>query len=60
MARNDDKIRMPSTGAGITQYWDDVKTKVEMRPEYVIVLAVVIIVLELLLQVYGKSWFGLG
>ena len=60
MARDNDKIRMPSSTAGITSYWDDVKTRVEMRPEYVIVLAALIIVVELLLQLYGKSWFGLG
>lgn len=54
----DSKVRMPSSTAGITQYWDDVKTKIELKPEYVIVLAVLIIIIELLLQVYGRVWFG--
>jgi len=57
MAR-DNKVRMPASTAGITQYWDDVKTKIELRPEHVIVLAVLIIVLEVFLQLYGKGFFG--
>lgn len=58
MPRGGDKIRMPSSGAGITQYWDDVKTKIELKPEYVIVIAIVIIILELMLQLYGNRFFG--
>ena len=57
MAR-DDRIRLPSSTAGITQYWDDVKTKVELKPVHVVALVVIIIVLEILLQVYGTSFFG--
>jgi len=59
MAR-DEKMRMPASTAGITQYWDDVKTRVELRPEYVIVIAILIIALELLLQAYGKGLFGIA
>ena len=53
MPRGNDKIRMPSSTAGITQYWDEVKTKVTLKPEYVIALAILIIILEILLQTYG-------
>ncbi len=58
MARGGDRIRMPASTAGITQYWDDVKTRIEMKPEHVIVLAVIIIIVELLLQAYGSRIFG--
>lgn len=57
MAR-DNNMRMPSSGAGITQYWDEVKTKVELRPAHVIALAVIIILVEIFLQVYGTSFFA--
>ncbi len=57
MAR-DDKIRMPASTAGITQYWDEVKTKIELKPQHVIVLAVIVVIAELLLQVYGHLLFG--
>jgi preprotein translocase subunit Sec61beta len=57
MAR-DDRIRLPSSTAGITQYWDEVKTKVELKPAYVIALVIIVILLEIFLQVYGTSFFG--
>lgn len=49
---------MPSSTAGITQYYDEVKTKIEMRPEYIVALAIIIILVEILLQAYGKAFFG--
>ncbi len=49
---------MPASTAGITQYYDEVKTKVELKPEYVVGLAIVIIILEILLQAYGSRFFG--
>ncbi len=58
MPRGGDKVRMPSSTAGITQYWDEVKTKITLKPEYVVILAILIIILELLLQTYGMQLFG--
>ncbi len=57
MARDDGRIRLPSSTAGITQYWDEVKTKVELKPQHVLVLAVLVILLEIVLQLYGTSFF---
>lgn len=56
--RGGDRVRMPASTAGITTYWDEVKTKVELRPSHVVILAVVIIVIELLLQAFGTGIFG--
>jgi len=53
----DDKIQMPSSGAGLTRYFDDYKSKIELKPEHVIVLIVVVIILEILLNWQGKAWF---
>ncbi len=47
----DNKINMPSSGAGITQYFDDYKSKIEFKPEHIVIFAVIVIVLELLLWV---------
>jgi preprotein translocase subunit Sec61beta len=49
---------MPASTAGITQYWDEVKTKVELKPEYVVAIAILIIILEIFLNTYGTSFFG--
>ena len=48
MARNN-KISMPSSGAGITRYFDDYKSKIEFKPAHVIALTIVVIIIELIL-----------
>ncbi len=42
------------------RYFDDFTSKVELKPQVVIVLIAVVIVLELILHAYGNSIFGLG
>jgi preprotein translocase subunit Sec61beta len=56
----DDKISMPSSGAGLTRYFDDYKSKIELKPEHVIVLIVLIVIIELVLNWQGAVWFGLA
>lgn len=46
---HDNKIRMPSSGAGITQYFDDYKSKIEFQPIHIVIFAAVVILIELLL-----------
>jgi preprotein translocase subunit Sec61beta len=45
----DNKVRMPSSGAGITQYFDEYKSRIEFQPIHVVVFAIVVILIELLL-----------
>ena len=45
----DNKIQMPSSGGGLVRYFDDIKTKIEIKPVYVIVVIVLIIIIELYL-----------
>ncbi len=47
------KITMPSSGAGITRYFSDYRSKVEFQPGHVIILAIVVILLVMLLHTYG-------
>lgn len=54
-----DKINMPSSMAGLTRYFDDYKSKIELKPEHVIVLIIVVILIEVLLNWQGNAWFGL-
>jgi preprotein translocase subunit Sec61beta len=56
----EDKIQMPSSGAGLTRFFDDYKSKIEIKPEHVIVMIVVIILVEILLNWQGNVWFGLA
>ncbi len=48
MAR-DDRISMPSSGAGITRYFDDEKSNIMLSPQATVIgiLAVVVIILLL-------------
>lgn len=47
MAR--DRLTMPSSGAGITRYFEDYKSKIEFSPQHIIFLSVLVILIELLL-----------
>ncbi len=53
-----DKITMPSGGAGITRYFDDYKSKIEFKPGHVIFLAIIVIILVIILNIWGNSIFG--
>lgn len=49
MSKND-KVQMPSSGAGITRYFDDYKSKFQLKPVHVIILAVLIIIVVIILH----------
>lgn len=49
----DSKIQMPSSGGGLVRYFDDYKTKFEIKPIYVIVVIVLIIIVEIYLYKFG-------
>ena len=49
MAR-DDKIQMPSSMGGLVRYFDDYKSKIELQPGHVILLAGLVIAIEIFLH----------
>ncbi|MGV8140878.1 MAG: preprotein translocase subunit Sec61beta [Candidatus Woesearchaeota archaeon] len=56
---SNDKIQMPSSGAGLTRYFDDYKSKIELKPQHVIILIILVILIEVILNWQGYAWFGL-
>lgn len=48
----EDKIRMPASFGGLTRYFEDYKSKLEIKPEYVLFMIVVVIVLEIALRIF--------
>ena len=58
MAR-DNKVNMPSSGAGLTRYFEDYKSKIELKPGHVIILIAIVIVIEVILHLQGNSLLGL-
>lgn len=55
----DNKIRMPSSGAGITQYYDVTKSAIRLKPVHVLVLIVLVILIEIFLHIQGAALLGL-
>lgn len=53
-----DKISMPSGTAGITRFFDEYKSKITFKPGLIVVLALIIIIVEILLYIYGNRLFG--
>ena len=46
----DNNIRIPSSQGGLVRYFDDYKSKIELRPEYVIVAIAFVIIAEIILH----------
>jgi preprotein translocase subunit Sec61beta len=56
----DDKFNMPMSGAGITRYFDDFKSKFQIKPLTVVAIIIVVIIVVLLLYTMGNSWLGIA
>lgn len=55
----DNKISMPSSGAGLTRFFDDYKSKLSFKPQVVIILVIIVIILEVLLHSQGLKILGI-
>lgn len=53
-----ERIRMPSSTAGITRYFDEYRSKFEFKPGHVIVMAIGIAIIALLLHTFGGRMLG--
>ncbi len=54
----DNKINLPSGQGGLTRYFDEYSSKIELSPAAVIVLAVVIMIVIILLHQFGGAIFN--
>ena len=55
----DNKMRMPSGMGGLVRYFDEYKSKIEIKPVHVIALIILVILIEVFLHLQGKAIFGL-
>ena len=46
----DDKIRMPSSGAGLTSFYEESRSKVLVSPQAIIAITIIVAVVVLLLN----------
>ncbi len=53
------RVSMPASTAGLTRYFEDYRSKIELKPAYILVLALLIMIILLILNAYGSSLLGL-
>ncbi|MBS3133343.1 preprotein translocase subunit Sec61beta [Candidatus Woesearchaeota archaeon] len=49
----DQRVMLPSSQGGLVRYYDEYKSKLQIKPSHVIILAIVIIALEAFLHTTG-------
>jgi preprotein translocase subunit Sec61beta len=55
----DDRVSMPSSMGGLVRYFDEYKSKWEFKPGTIVIIGIVVVVLMILLNVYGKQMLGI-
>ena len=58
MAQN--KVSMPSSTAGITRFFDEYKSKITIKPGMVIFFALLVMLIEIILYLYGYKILGVN
>ncbi len=48
----DDRISMPASQGGLVRYYNEYKSKVQIKPMHVVAFAIAVIVLELLIRIF--------
>ena len=54
-----DKITMPSGMGGLVRYFDEYKSKIELKPGHIIILCVTVMIIMILLYTYGNRLLGI-
>ena len=44
---------------GLTRYFDDYDSKVELKPGHIVILCIVVMIIVILLHIYGFAFMGL-
>lgn len=52
------RISMPASTAGLTRYFEDYRSTIELKPAYVLVLAVLVMIILIILNAYGSALLG--
>jgi len=46
----DDRINLPSGMGGLMRYFDEYKSKIQLKPEHIVVLIAIFIIIEVILK----------
>lgn len=55
-----DRISIPQSTGGLIRYFDEYKSKLQIRPGLIIVLVILVIIIEIFLHTQGNRILGLG
>jgi len=55
-----DKVSMPQSSGGLIRYFDEYKSKFQMKPGLIIVLVILVIIIEIFLHTQGGKILGLN
>lgn len=53
------KVNLPSGMGGLTRYFDDYTSNVELKPGHVVILSIIVMVLVIILHMQGYALLGL-
>ncbi len=56
----DNKIRMPTSGGGLVNYYEDSRSKIKFKPAHIIIFVFAVILIWFMLQNYGYSLLGIA
>jgi len=48
-----ERISLPASFGGLTRFFEEYKSKIEIKPEILIIVIIIIIFLELLINLFG-------
>ena len=54
----DNRVQMPQSGGGLVRYYDEYKTKLELKAAHIIAFILLIIFLEILLHNLSSGWLS--
>lgn len=56
----DNRVRLPSSMAGLTSFSEEAKSRFVLKPMHVFVLIILVIIIEAFLYTQGKALLGLA
>lgn len=55
MSKKDNRVSMPSSGAGLTKYFDDYNSKIQIDPK---ILIIIILIIVLIIMISSGTLFN--
>ena len=47
-----EQLRVPASSGGLVRYFDEYKSKIQIKPEFVILLIILVVIFEIILRLF--------